>query len=212
MRARVGELADALGVGRNVPALWAKQGAPGGPPFDELAWRVWAAARGHVCKRDPEPELLAELAAAGVAPYRRQVSAGGAAAAAPPIDAPQPEVRVVELEAMLDYDKLLGAPKDWQDAGKREAMRTEMLKSHAARIELEVRRGQLLTPEQVALREQDYDQAILAELAGLPEFAGTLVVPELADDARRRAQAWLDGVRERVARRLAVARPEASKP
>jgi hypothetical protein len=69
------ELAEALGVHRNTIASWRYEGAP--EQLDEFQWRTWAAARastgkGYDCPKDPEPELLQLLVAAGVNDYRRR--------------------------------------------------------------------------------------------------------------------------------------------
>jgi hypothetical protein len=64
-------LAAALGTDRGTLSRWRAAGAPSGPPYCELAWRTWAAEHGRNVNRAPRPALLAALAEAGVAEYRR---------------------------------------------------------------------------------------------------------------------------------------------
>lgn len=64
-------LAEALGVHRNWVSELVGRGAPGGPPYCELAWRTWMAANGHDAKKAPAPDLLDLLAKSGIPQYRK---------------------------------------------------------------------------------------------------------------------------------------------
>jgi hypothetical protein len=64
-------MAEALGVHRNWVSELASRGAPGGPPYCELAWRTWMAANNHDAKKQPEAPLLELLAKSGIPQYRK---------------------------------------------------------------------------------------------------------------------------------------------
>jgi hypothetical protein len=90
-------MADALGIHRNSATNWAKEGAPAGPPYCELQWRIWAAANGKKPTKHPEQTLLDMLARAGLPEYRRlaeQQQTRPAAGDAPAASAPSPGVQL----------------------------------------------------------------------------------------------------------------------
>jgi hypothetical protein len=70
-RSTLAALAEALGVHRNWVSELVDRGAPGGPPYCELAWRTWMAANGHDAKRAPDKDLLDLLAKSGIPQYRK---------------------------------------------------------------------------------------------------------------------------------------------
>lgn len=78
-----GELADRLGLGRNTPSAWQQADPPAPAELCEFQWRMWAAANGRELQKDPaDRKLLEQLAAAGVAHYKRLLEARPATAAA----------------------------------------------------------------------------------------------------------------------------------
>jgi hypothetical protein len=194
------QLAAALGVSRNSITAWAEAGAPAGPPFDEFAWRTWAAGHAKECRRAPEPELLAELAAAGVGPYRRAVAPAPAAASATPA---LPGIPAQPLTSIESYEALLGAPKTWAEAEKREGVRGQLIRNaemaEEASIATAKRRGEILTIAEVLKRESAYDAALLTQLAALPDLVAGLVPADQSAQARAAINAWIDRTRTLLA-------------
>lgn len=111
-RDTLGDMAEALGIHRNTATAWSSAGAPGGPPYCEMAWRTWAAAQGKTVPKQPEQSLLELLANAGVADYRRllEQQRGAASSASPPsngtipTDWAQENKRLDALSKQADYD------------------------------------------------------------------------------------------------------------
>jgi hypothetical protein len=114
----IGELATALGVHRNTVGNWVAEGAPPGPPYCELQWRIWIAAKGRKCGKVPEQGLLDMLVRAGIPDYRRLVEPTAPQASAPAVvpaddakaakaaaDARRAAVEAEEAERRLDLDK-----------------------------------------------------------------------------------------------------------
>lgn len=118
-RATIGELAEALGIGRNTPRAWIAEGAPGVAPYDEMAWRVWAAANAKACPAAPAPELLEQLAAAGVQPYVQQYSGGAAAPAQAAIDLGTVSIDQVPADRRKELRDLIDTQEKLIDLQKR---------------------------------------------------------------------------------------------
>lgn len=122
-------LSDALGVHRNWPGELLNRGAPGGPPFCELTWRVWMAAHGHEAKKAPEAELLKELANAGIPAYRKLLLGDQAE------QQEQPNGKKPEGQTAITWD---------ERKEKAEALRAEHAEQQSA-IELGIRQKRIIT-------------------------------------------------------------------
>lgn len=119
-------------------------------------------------------------------------------AAAAIADARAPRPLQGPLDSIADYDRVVGKPETWQDAKARESLIGELLSNEKLRHDLAVHRGRLLTREQVAERDRQYDEMVLASLGKIPDAMAEQVDPERRNEARARGRELIAEIRRAI--------------
>lgn len=118
-----------------------------------------------------------------------------------------------ELPGDCDYDApVRDKTISLSDALKREQVKEQMIINDTRAVELEkaredaaIRRGLLLTKEQVAKRDERLREIILGNLQGVVDLTSEFAAPEKKADARERAKAWIADVRAAMAEAVRTA-------
>lgn len=171
-RRTIGELAEALGIGRNTPSAWIAEGAPGVAPYDEMAWRVWAAANAKQCPAAPQRELLEQLAAAGVQPYVQQ------------LQAVQPVAAAATTPAAIDLETV---SLDQVPADQRKALR-ELIDTQEKLLDLQKRMRALVAQADVIASVRAIARLLDQVLRELPDAAADYTADV---DQAQRLRLWL---------------------
>lgn len=193
IHARVGE----LGVPRNRPRDWIlaadRDGTappPPGPPYDELAWRLWADThgKGHLLAGATVPDLVAELQRAGVRGYRSAVVPAALQLPTEPVRPPGVAVDgTVEPAATLE-----------QAAAQNKAL-GEYLKVQALHREHLEESRQLIRQDDVGRLLDALADVAIAVLNRIPSVADEAsALPEERDRLRRLLLARVDTARSKL--------------
>lgn len=124
---------------------------------------------------------------------------------APPINSGGGDLSPDEIVALLPgknpYDRVVLQAKGqftYLDGKTREQVNGEVLANEKLTVAIMQARGDLLTREQVDERDEQIDEIFMHHLGSLVEFVGSLFPPEQGNNARARAQTWLDEVKGKI--------------
>lgn len=115
-------------------------------------------------------------------------------------DAPMPITQDPEVDAeMAAYDNVVGKPMSWPDVKNRVQTRAEIYRTRAAARQDQVDAGRLVTRDVMMKRDEMVDAFWADQLRTVHDLLRDILPPDKLLAAQGRADAWINGVRTKVA-------------